>query len=38
MDKMKVEFKWADGGLVNTTLQKKKLEVCGPPPAKGEGK
>jgi hypothetical protein len=35
---MKDIYKWADGGLVRTTIDKKKLEVLGEAPAAGEGK
>lgn len=32
LNKMKDIYKWADGGLVRSTIDKKKLEVCGAAP------
>lgn len=37
-NKMKDLHKWADGGAVRNAIEKKKLEVCGEPEAKAEGK
>jgi len=34
---MKDVYKWADGGLVRTTIDKMKLALLGEPPAKEEG-
>lgn len=36
LNKMKDIYKWADGGVVRTTIEKKKLEVLGEAPAAGE--
>jgi hypothetical protein len=36
LNKMKDIYKWADGGLVRTLIDKKKLELLGEAPAAGE--
>lgn len=37
-NRMKDLHQWADGGLVRTVIEKKKLDVLGEAPAKTEGK